>query len=92
METMKMDNLAINEHGFIFDPATGCSYNANKTALMIINLIREGKQSAEIETVLLEHFDVGEEVLTRDIDFFFLQLQQYGLFERSADSAYSFKE
>ena len=44
----KLERLAINDEGFIFDPETGNSYTVNKTGLFIIKLLKEGKNEEEI--------------------------------------------
>lgn len=81
MTDERIKDLAINEHGFMFDPTTGYSYNANKTAMLVINLLREGKKYQEIFNYLLDQYDVDRDALEKDLDFFLSQLNQYGLME-----------
>lgn len=81
MDTTKITGLAINNHGFVFDPASGYSYNANGTALLIISLLKEEKSEEEIVKILYDRYDVDKEVLTSDIEFFLSQLNLYGLID-----------
>ena len=77
----KLERLAINDEGFIFDPETGNSYTVNKTGLFIIKLLKEGKSEEEIVKALSEKFDVSEEDAGRDLVDFIEQLRLYGLLE-----------
>ncbi len=77
----KLERLAINDEGFIFDPETGNSYTVNKTGLFIIKLLKEGKSEEEIVKALSEKFDVSEEDARRDLVDFIEQLRLYGLLE-----------
>ncbi len=77
----KLERLAINDEGFIFDPETGNSYTVNKTGLFIIKFLKEGKSEEEIVKALSEKFDVSEEDARRDLVDFMEQLRLYGLLE-----------
>ncbi len=77
----KLERLAINDEGFIFDPETGNSYTVNQTGLFIIKLLKEGKNEDEIVRAITEEFEVGEEVAQRDLVDFLEQLRVYGLME-----------
>ena len=77
----KLERLAINDEGFIFDPETGNSYTVNKTGLFIIKLLKEGKSEEEIVKALSEKFDVSKEDARRDLVDFIEQLRLYGLLE-----------
>jgi len=78
----KLQKLAINEEGFIFDPETGNSYTANQTALFILKLLKEKKTEQEILKILTEEFDVKEEQAKQDLFDFLEQLRIYGLIEK----------
>ena len=77
----KLNRLAINEEGFIFDPETGNSYTVNRTGFLIIKLLKEGKDEEEILKVLTENFEVTEEEARRDLMDFMEQLKIYGFLE-----------
>ena len=77
----KLERLAINDEGFIFDPETGSSYTVNKTGFFIIKLLKEGKNEKDIVKALTEEFEIGEDEAKRDLVDFLEQLRLYGLVE-----------
>ncbi len=77
----KLEKLAINEEGFIFDPETGNSYTVNQTGLFIIKLLKEKKNEEEIVKEITEEFEVEEDIARRDLVDFLEQLRVYGLME-----------
>lgn len=83
MKKEKLTDLAINQSGFIFDPATGYSYNANETAIQIINQLIEGKQVEQIVNQLTEEFEVTRDEAISDVEYFIRVLENYNLVERS---------
>jgi hypothetical protein len=44
----RLGELAISETGFIFDPATGATYNVNPTGLIALAALREGADPADV--------------------------------------------
>ncbi len=77
----KLQRLAINEEGFIFDPETGDSYTTNQTGLFIIKKLREGKNDDEIIQELIQVFEIDEEEAKKDLTDFIEQLRIMGLVE-----------
>ena len=75
----KLNSLAVNDEGFIFDPETGNSFTVNKTGLFIIKLLKEGKNEDEIVELLTKEFEVNEEEARRDLLDFIEQLKILGL-------------
>jgi len=75
----KLNRLAVNDEGFIFDPETGNSFTVNKTGLFIIKLLKEGKNEDEIVELLTKEFEVNEEEARRDLLDFIEQLKILGL-------------
>ncbi|WP_038056112.1 PqqD family peptide modification chaperone [Thermodesulfobacterium hydrogeniphilum] len=75
----KLNRLAINEEGFIFDPDTGNSFTVNQTGLLIIKALKENKTEKEILELLKEEFEVEEKEAQRDLIDFMEQLKLYGL-------------
>lgn len=74
-------NIATSESGFIFNPLTGDSYAANPVATEILDLLKQGKTTAEIKAWLLENYTVEPARLERDWDDFMLQLRDANLLE-----------
>ncbi len=77
----KLDRLAINEEGFIFDPDTGNSFTVNQTGLFIIKALKENKTKEEILELLTEEFDVDRQEAQRDLMDFLEELKLYRLLE-----------
>jgi PqqD family protein of HPr-rel-A system len=53
--------LAINDEGFVFDPATGESYTTNSTGLLILKGLKQGKSMEEMTDGLIEEFVVEKD-------------------------------
>ncbi|SNR65130.1 HPr-rel-A system PqqD family peptide chaperone [Desulfurobacterium atlanticum] len=77
----KLNRLAINDEGFIFDPETGNSFTVNGTGLFILKLIKDGKNVEEIIETLTQEFEVDREEAMRDVTDFIEQLRLFGLVE-----------
>jgi len=72
-------NIATNEMGFVFNPATGDSYSMNSTASSIIKWMKEGKSVSEIKKSLLETYDVEKASIEKDIEDFIQILREHNL-------------
>jgi len=75
----KLEKLAVNEEGFIFDPETGNSFTVNQTGPFILKLLKEGKSEEEIVEALTREYDVSPEEARRDLLDFIEQLRLNGL-------------
>lgn len=67
---MLKKNIATNELGFVFNPATGDSYSTNPVAAAIIQWMKEGKSMAEIKKKLFEMYDTDKATIEKDLDDF----------------------
>jgi len=66
----RLNQLAINDEGFVFDPVTGESYTANQTGVAGLQGVKAGKSIQEIATQITTEFDVSHDQAERDlIDF-----------------------
>ena len=74
-------NVAISENGFLFNAARGDSYLTNSVALLIINLMKEGKSIDEIKTYLLLTYEVDKSTVEKDLYDFIKMMKQYTLIE-----------
>ncbi len=83
MRKEKLTDLAINQSGFIFDPTTGYSYNANETAIWIINQIIAGADMENLVNHLVEEYEVERDEAVSDIEYFMRVLENYSLVDRS---------
>ena len=72
-------NIATNEFGFVFNPATGDSYSSNPIAAEIIQLMKDGHSLNEIKKALLEKYDVDKMTIEKDVDEFMGALKENNL-------------
>jgi len=63
-------NIATNEFGFVFNPATGDSYSSNPVAADIIQLMKDGSSLNEIKKTLLDKYEVDKMTIEKDVDGF----------------------
>ncbi len=75
----RLSQLAINDEGFIFDPVRGESFTVNKTGLLIIKALKEGKSQEEIVRELVSSFNVEEEKARIDLVDFLERLRSLNL-------------
>ena len=75
MPNERLKALAISDSGFIFDPATGSSFNSNAAGLEIISYLKAGKTGQEIVQLLLETYDVSRAELESDVADFMRNLK-----------------
>lgn len=77
---MKLNkNLAVSETGFIFNPSTGDSFSANTIGAEVINLLKEGKELADVKSILFDKYEVEKSALEKDIDDFVVLLRDNNL-------------
>ncbi|MCB5252779.1 MAG: PqqD family protein [Candidatus Cloacimonadaceae bacterium] len=81
MDYSKLQNLAMNDNGFIFDPASGYSYTSNETGLYIMKLLAMGKDKDAICQQLMEDYEVSEDNFDSDFEHYMLMLEALGLVE-----------
>lgn len=74
-------DIALSDSGFIFNPATGESYNVNNTGAAIMALLKKGLGPKEIPAALALEFDVAENTVERDVQDFMNMLMHYQLME-----------
>ena len=72
-------NIATNELGFVFNPATGDSFSTNTTAAEIIKMLKDGKSIQDIKKVFLETYDTDKITIEKDLDDFVNTLKEHNL-------------
>ena len=72
-------NIATNEFGFVFNPATGDSFSSNPIAAEIIQLMKENNSLNEIKKTLLDKYEVDKMTIEKDVDEFVDMLKQHNL-------------
>ncbi len=71
--------LQLNPKGFLFDSTTGSSYTLNWTGTSLLQRVLDGAVRTELVAYLKTQFHLDEKNAVRDLDRFFLDLQNLGL-------------
>ena len=74
----RLSQLALNDEGFVFDPATGDSFQVSETGLVILKALREGRSDEEIGRALSEKYEVEAVDALRDVADFRSSLKTFG--------------
>jgi dynactin complex subunit len=76
-------SIAINDNGFLFDPNSGESYTTNPVAKEIIFMMKQNLSNDEIQSRIVERYDVDEITLEKNLIDFMAMLRYYNLCEES---------
>lgn len=81
METRSnpLENLAVSDTGFVFDPASGATYTVNPPGLVVLNALREGLSLDETIARIHDRFDDVAPDAKDDVIDFVQRLRQSGL-------------
>ena len=74
-----LQQLAISDEGFIFNPSTGESFTVNQTGLAIIKGLKNSLSIPKITRNIMMEFDVDARELEMDITDFIDHLRIYRL-------------
>ena len=75
----QLNDLAISDSGFIFNPATGESFSSNQTGLFILDQLKQGKEQEEIIDLMMEKFHAERIEMEKDFADFWVMLEHYHL-------------
>ncbi len=81
MMSERLKDLAISDSGFVFDPYSGATYNANVTALRLLRGLRAGRSADELADELAGDCLLAPEEALRDVADFIQQLRSCSLIE-----------
>lgn len=81
----RLQDLAVSETGFVFDPHSGATFSTNASGLTILRALKDGADRAGIRARLEETFETGGADLERDLDEFFHLLRRHALLPEPAD-------
>jgi len=74
-----LENLAVSDTGFVFDPTSGATFTLNASGLVILNALRKGLSFDETLVRLRDRFhDVGGDAKD-DLTDFVSCLRQHGI-------------
>jgi hypothetical protein len=75
--TRKLQDLAVSESGFVFDPHTGATFSTNPAGLLILHALQKGADRAQVRLALASAFDVTGADLDRDYEEFIALLRHH---------------
>lgn len=75
----RLESLALNDQGFVFDPATGNSFTLNSSGMLLMKGLREGLDEGALADRLVATFAIPEEEAKSDVADFNRQLARLGL-------------
>lgn len=71
-----LQQLAMNDSGFVFDPVNGRSFTANDIGLFLLRLLQDQYDMSALLDAVAKEFDVDVNVAERDITEFAGQLRK----------------
>jgi len=74
--SQRLCQLMVNDEGFVFDPATGESYQLTPTALLCLRCLQTGGTPEDLVAQLMARWDVEELRVRSDLDCFLGQLKE----------------
>ena len=75
----RLNQLAINEQGFVFDPTTGESFTVNKTGLDILQGLKSEESVDAIAQTLADNYEVEYTEAEQDVNDFVERLRAFHL-------------
>jgi hypothetical protein len=78
----RLQDIAVSDNGFVFDPWTGASFTVNTSGLCLLRGLREGLGREQLVARMIESFERrdgvagGDAELYRDVDEFVTLLRQ----------------
>ena len=68
----------LNDRGFVFDPASGETFQLNATGLRIVRLLQSGLEHEAALAQMIAEFDVDENTAHRDFSDFVENIERLG--------------
>lgn len=72
-----LQNLAISESGFLFDPASGQSYSINRSAQVLLRLLQQQDSLTGVIEALKHRYTLSEPQARVAVEHFLQQLGRY---------------
>jgi hypothetical protein len=74
-----LNDLAISESGFLFQPVTGESFTLNSVGIFIMEGLKADKDSTEIINDIVNEYDTDQVAAEKDFQEFISQLKNHNL-------------
>lgn len=74
-------NVATSDEGFVFNPSTGDSFSTNEIGVLILSLLKSGKDESEIMDDVCEKYDITRDLFEKDLNDYFAQLKDFAIIE-----------
>lgn len=74
-------NIAISDSGFIFNPDTGESFSTNSIAIILFQMLKEGRDFEQMSREIQDKYHVDSKTFEKDYQDFLNMLSQYNLTE-----------
>ena len=75
----RLRDLAVSDTGFVFDPMSGATFNANASALTILDALKRGLDREGVVRAVEGRFEVLGADVGRDVDDLVATLRMHGL-------------
>ena len=73
-----LSDLMLNDRGFVFDPASGETFQLNATGLRVVRLLQSGLGHEAALAQMIAEFDVDEHTAQRDFTDFVENVSRLG--------------
>ena len=83
--TERLQNLMLNDRGFVFDPLNGETFQCNATGLACLRALQAGKAADELVATLVDGWEVDATTACFDLDAFVADLRALGWYWESTD-------
>jgi PqqD family protein of HPr-rel-A system len=80
LDISRLQELAVSDSGFVFDPLTGYTFTVNPTGLFVLQAIKQGASVDELPGRIADTFEFeGGEDVSFDLSEFVASLRATGL-------------
>lgn len=76
-------NIAVNENGLLFNPATGESFQVSPVGARLIGLLKQDYSIEGIKEELKNEYEVGDATLEKDMTDFIHLLKTHSLLQEN---------
>ncbi len=74
-------NVAVSDSGFVFNSTTGESFSVNPIGVEIIEMLKQGLKSDEINQKIFEKYNADLITVEKDVSDFIDMLKQHSLIQ-----------